>query len=147
MQRNLQKKNGAYYTVVIAQKIEQLAKTRSIRTLSPQETVDLAEKTAKDYHFEDKTLRKIQIALSPAYDAVKKTIDFEKAFSIMKAHTEDGDIYRAARLVLRQMQKIPQDMQAFMGNYEKESGINVNLAEAMDAQKSPSSPGPKKFDI
>lgn len=152
--------NYNHYTAAVVQKIDRLRKEMDVSALSPQETVDLAGKIAREYRLPDQTIAHIYFALSPLKDdkekhglksrtlkSPDKNLDYYKLINeIMRENKNDHDVWRACRLLLSQHMNVMHEKAAaspgfwrelisFIDTHEKESGVVLGLAEAMDVGK------------
>lgn len=146
-----------YYSAAVMQKIDGLRKEIDITALTPRETAERAGEIARDYSFSEKILNRIVDAYDPLKTYVKENIRsfdrnpkydigyFHVLIGVMRQHADDPDIYRAGRLVVSyHMEEIKKEVGkdpfwaealAFMEKHEKDSGIILNLADAIDAQR------------
>ena len=135
-----------HYMDIVLQKIEAVSKEQDISALSFKDTVKLAGEIAKEYHLSEDTLDTITAAFVSvaALNGQGNKIQATECYKVMQQYKNDHDIYRAGKRYL----EIPAvknciDMaepfwvDAFkdMEQFEKSSGIILNLAKALDAER------------
>jgi hypothetical protein len=143
-----------YYTTPVIQKIAGIQRRGEIdiAALTLRETANLAGELAIKYSFGQNTLDKISAAYTPVhkvYDREGTMVSAPVVMAIarvMSDNRNDDDIHRAGRLllshprmkpVIRQLQpeRRLQEMLALLKRHEKETGILLNVAAAVDAAR------------
>ena len=90
-----------HYTDDVIQKVKQLSEEMDISALSLNKIAELAEKIALENHLDDKTLKKISAAFSPAANAYKRAGKkwndnaLKKCMEVIWRYMDDPDILKA----------------------------------------------------